>query len=336
MARPDCPRCGSDLIVAAPSAAPSELVLELRGGNVPIARRDRSVHWLCRSCGHRWDPGADPDPFVWETREASDPAADPARQVAVPEPPRNADEPVEERTPPGRTLRAARDEAGKTLAEAAAATGVWERHLRALEDDAPIEGFPAPAYARLYLREYAGFLDLDPGPLLRDLEALHPSVEEPTFEPLPEARGRGGILAGVLAVLSVVALIVFALSRTGSSPAGEPNASAGVTPVTVRDPDRPPSGAPATSRPPGVRAVLRLSQPSWVQVTADGEVVAAATLQPGEAIAYRARKRLQLTLGNAGAVRLRVNGARVETGAPGEVVSVDLRWREGTLSTTRA
>jgi len=328
MARPDCPRCGSDLIVAAPSAAPSELVLELRGGNVPIARRDPSVHWLCRSCGHRWDPGAEPDLLVWEHDER-------ARRVETAEEPSAPDAPAEARTPPGRILRAAREQAGKTLAEAAAATGVWERHLRALEDDAPIEAYPAPAYARLYLRGYAGFLQLDPEPLLEGMEALHPAAREPALEPSPEPRGRGRALAGVMVLLSAAALIVLALTRSDPAPGERPTAPAREVPVTVSEPGKQPAGATTTSRPRGVRAVLRLSQPSWVQATADGEVVAASTLEPGEAVTFRARRRLQLTLGNAGAVRLRVNGEPIATGTPGEVVSLDLRWRDGALSTSR-
>jgi hypothetical protein len=62
MARPDCPRCGSDLVVAAVPDSPSEWVEELRGGGAParpIAARD--VNWLCRACGLRWEPPPDTD-----------------------------------------------------------------------------------------------------------------------------------------------------------------------------------------------------------------------------------------------------------------------------------
>ncbi len=333
MARPDCPRCGSDLIVAAPSGAPSELVLELRGGNVPIvARGDGSVHWLCRSCGHRWDPDAYPDLSLSEPEDrpgAADAgsASDPAAQATAEADPQAS---------PGSALRRAREESGSSLAQASKVTGVWERHLEALESDAPLEEFPAPAYARLYLREYAEFLRLDPEPLLHDLDALHPEVEEPTFEPLPDTRGRSKVVAGVLAVLSVVALILIALYQTGSRPEVEPAPPAGAAPVPAHDSGHVPLVGEATRPPTGVRAVLRLTQPSWVQVVSDGEVIAAATLQPGEVVAYRARRLLQLTLGNAGGVRLRVNGERVETGTPGEVITLDLRFRNGTVSTARA
>jgi transcriptional regulator with XRE-family HTH domain len=332
MARPDCPRCGSDLIVAMPSRAPSQLVLELRGGSAPaVARADGPAHWLCRSCGHRWDPEVHPDTSLLEPQHLPEPADREASRPA-PEAATDADPHVS----PGTALRTAREERGKTLAQASTATGVWTDQLEALERDAPLEEFPAPAYARLYLREYARFLRLDPEPLLQALDALNPVVEEPTFEPLPDTRGRRKIVAGVLAVLSVVALIIVALNQTGSRRDAGTTPSAGAASVTTHDSGHVPLVGEAARPPTGVRAVLRLTEPSWVQAISDGEVVAAATLQPGEVVGYRARKLLQLTLGNAGGVRLRVNGERVETGTQGEVVTLDLRLRDGTISTARA
>ncbi|HEY2965018.1 MAG TPA: RodZ domain-containing protein, partial [Actinomycetota bacterium] len=61
----------------------------------------------------------------------------------------------------------------------------------------------------------------------------------------------------------------------------------------------------------------------------------ASTLESGAAVVYRARDLLELTLGNAGGVRLRVNGEPVPTGGSGDVLSLDLRWREGEVLTDR-
>ena len=335
MARPDCPRCGSDLIVAVPSGAPSERILELRGGNVPVvAVAGGSAHWLCRSCGNQWDPTAHQDGWVPGPGDPSDPAGILADLEMASEPSQDVATTDQARSSPGSTLRRAREEAGTTLTHAAKGTGIWERHLHALESDRQLEEFPAPAYARLYLRGYAEFLHLDPEPLLRDFDALHPVVEEPIFEPLPDPRGRRRVLAGVLAVLSAVALTIIALHQVSSRPGAEPASPAGVAPVTVHDSGRVPL-TPIAREPRGVRVVLRLSQPSWVEAVSDGEVVAAATLQPGEVVAYRAGRLLQLTLGNAGGVRLWVNGERVATGSPGEVVTLDVRLRDGTVTTAR-
>jgi cytoskeleton protein RodZ len=336
MARPDCPRCGSDLIVAAPSGAPSDLVMQLRGENVPaIATGAGPVHWLCRSCGHRWDPPAQPDAWPSGPGDGSDPAEVSADLEVASHPSRDTATTAETRTGPGSALRRARQEARKTLAEVSSGTGVWEPHLLALESDAPLEEFPAHSYARLYLREYAEFLHLDPEPLLRDLDALHPVIEEPAFEPFPDARGRRKLVALVLAVLSVAAITLIVLRPSGSPPRAMSPLPSDDAPVVVDGAGDAPSPTGATREPSGVRATLTLSQPSWVEAVSDGEVVAAATLQPGKPVTYRARKSFQLTLGNAGGVRLRINGERVATGTPGEVVSFDFRWRDGAVSTAR-
>jgi hypothetical protein len=230
MARPDCPRCGSDLVVAALPGSPSEWVEELRGGNVrarPVG--GGGVIWLCRSCGHRWDPDADPDPW-----------------------------------------------------------------------------FPAPS---------------DP---------LPDPVEELVLQLLPDSRDRRGLKGGAMALVAVAALLVIALLPPRSAPDVEPVEPPEASGAAVRAHDSgrvlPPPAAPERR---GVRAVLHVRQPCWVHVLADAEVVASITLVPGETVVYRADRDLQLTLGNAGGVKLRVNDEQVRTGSPGEVVVLDLSWQRG-------
>jgi hypothetical protein len=238
--RPDCPRCGSSLVVPAPSGGPSECVLELRGGDeVPIgAPPDTSQDWLCRFCGYRWPrvqvavrglPGstrtedrveaeADPAP--------SDPLPDPSNlepapailltgPVAPSDPPAVPEATDETALAAAGLLRRARRERALTLSEAAKATRIWERYLRALESDAPLEEFPAPAYARFFLREYADFLGLDPAVMVSEFDTRHPVHEEQAFEPLPDPRPRRKIVATVLAVVSALTLVGIALANTG-------------------------------------------------------------------------------------------------------------------------
>ncbi|HEU4526666.1 MAG TPA: helix-turn-helix domain-containing protein [Actinomycetota bacterium] len=330
MARPDCPRCGSDLTVAAPSDAPSELVMELRGENVPIAEPGVR-RWLCRSCGLRWDPAAYADLRLWDADDRPGPDDAPSEAGSA------SDGGPHEG--PGTALRRARHAAGRTIADVSRATGVWERHLMALEDDAPLEEFPARSYARLYLREYAQHLGLDPESLLDALDAVHPAPEEQVLEPLPDRRGRRKVLAVVLVALSVVALALIVLNRP-ESPAGLQShvpPPADRAPVAAgSNPDEPAAPAPPAREPRGIRVEVKVTQRSWVQAISDGEVVAAASFEPGKTATYRAKKALELTLGNAGGVRVRVDGERVATGGPGDVVTLDFRWRDGALSMARA
>ncbi len=312
MPRPECPRCGSDLLVAAPSEAPSERVLVLRDGRAPVEAPGGAPHWLCRSCAYQWEPevGDDPRP---------EPAVEPHGHD------------------PHDVLRRAREAEGRSLVEASVGTKISPHHLAALESGAPLEAFPAPAYARFFLREYAEFLRLDPDPLLHEFDERHRPVEEPDLEPIPDDRRRHRLVAVVMALLSTALLAVLALLP----PSAEPNRGPGVPAGADRAaPSSSPSPAVDEVAPPrtpnGVRAVLRLREPSWVQAIGDGEVLAAATLQPGEPVIYRADRLLTLTLGNAGGVVLRVNGEVVPTGTAGEVVDLELRWRDDHLVVRRA
>jgi hypothetical protein len=300
-----CPRCGSGLVGAAPSGAPSLRVLELRSGTAP-ARRG-ATQWLCRSCGHQWEPG-----------QVRDPAAPDA---AAPRPRTSS---------PGVALRHAREELGQSLSQAAARTRIWDRHLQALESDAPLEDFPAPAYARFFLREYAEYLRLEPDPLIREFDVRHPVVEEAPVRLLPDRRGRNRVLAGVLSVLSITALVAIALASYAARPdAAEPIPDAPIRDVSVHDSGRDVVPKPSVPTFDGMRAVFRLSAPSWIRVVADGETVEARTALPGERLVYRADRELVIRLGNAGAVRVTVNGELRPTGEIGDVVDLGYRWRDG-------
>ena len=329
MERPNCPRCAGDLVVAAPSGSPSEWVEELRGGNVPARALARGGgNWLCRSCGHRWDPDARRERWV---PAPGDPLPDPdgiraglgGELDASEEPATNAGN----GTSPGVLLRQAREARGHTFADAARGTKIWTHHLEALESDASLDEFPSPSYARFFLREYAEFLQLRPEQLLREFDARHPVADEPSLAALPDMRDRRSLVGGVMALSAAVVLAVITLLPPASSPDAE-LLEAAISMAEVHDSGRQPLSSSTPVR-HGVRAVLRVNQPCWVRALADGEVVAAITLVPGERVSYRADRNLQLRLGNGGGVRLRVNGEPVTTGDPGEVVVIELSWQRG-------
>jgi len=57
-------------------------------------------------------------------------------------------------------------------------------------------------------------------------------------------------------------------------------------------------------------------------------------MESGDRLVFRADRILELELGSAGAVELEVNGERVRTGSLGEVVRLELRWKDGEVDTT--
>jgi Domain of unknown function (DUF4115) len=288
MARPDCPRCGSDLVAVAVPDSPSEWVEELRGGSVhshPVTLGE--ANWLCRVCGYRWQPPPDAEPADLEpgSQEERDLKHGHGHERGVthggpggdlePEPERPADE----------------------------------------RDQPP-------------MRQFAELLKLGPE------RSFVTAGAETSLKDLPDPRRRRSIVGALMASASLAVVVVLALQAPRSSPLSdlpEPTDEAatvgGPGPVT-------PSPSPEPDR-RGVRAVLDVEQACWVRVIADGELVDEVTLQPGDSPVYRAKRDLELRLGNAGGVTLRVNGEPIPTGPPGEVTTITFSWRGGDLHVER-
>jgi transcriptional regulator with XRE-family HTH domain len=333
---PDCPRCGSALVTNAIAGGPSEFVSQLRGGDAPIGAFSE---WLCRSCGQRWaHDGAVSQTATGEERvdEFEGRTSAPGDLVELLDLPEEEHQPMVRATSRlvSTTLRRAREARGLTLSDAAKATYIWEPYLVALEAEAPLEEYPAPAYARSFLKSYAEYLGLDPAEMVREFDRSHPVRREPMLEVLPDPRPRRRVVATTLVVgsiLSLAAIVLFPLTRDRDA---EPTLPTAVAPATDAA-----SGQDPVTRPPpptvqGVRVVLYANDRCWVEASRDGEVVeAGTTLEPGDRVVYRADDILLLTLGSAGAVDLEVNGEPVRAGTAGEVVTVKLRVLDGELVT---
>ena len=291
--------------------------------------------WLCRSCGLRWSDDRSPAEVALA---AADPEPNPAaisgeliELVDLPEIPGSSGV-TSARV--ASALRQAREARGLTLSDAASATRIWDRYLQALEDGAPLEEFPAPIYARSFLRAYAEFLGLETEIMVNRFDEDHPAVEDPILRPLPDPRPRRRAAVNTLVFVSILALLAMAVARleggrdqgpAPSLPVASPDTSLGRSSLT-----RPPPPPPVE----GIRAVLRLQDRCWVVAVADGTTLEQGrTLEAGDQLVLRADRILELEMGSAGAVQLEVNGERVRTGNIGEVVRLELRWKDGEVHT---
>lgn len=257
--RPDCPRCGSDLVGAPVTDTPSEWVEELRGGSLwPTAAVDHDLNWLCRTCGHRWQQPPDPVGDAEDVDEGREQSAGP-----------------------------------------------------------------------LAMREYVELLKLGPQ------RPTDIGNAESTFKPLADPRRHRLVVGAAMTVLALAGIVVLALQSESSVP-NSGLSEAGQTPIEVQG-SEPVSPSPTVPpEPRGLRAVLHVEQPCWVRVVADGEIIEARTLVPGDTAVYLAKREVQLRLGNAGGVSLRVNSELVPTGGSGEVVDLQLAWQEGEVLIERA
>lgn len=202
----------------------------------------------------------------------------------------------------GEALRSAREAQGKSLDDAAVATRIRPSYLEALEEEQFGE-LGGSVYAKGFLRSYAGYLGVDPAPLLEAYRAQE-TPEAPLFEHAPRAigglkPGRGGRswLAVAIVCVSIILLVsLWGLLRPAPDP-GDTQPAFVTTPAT-------------TARPAArdVTVTLRYAGASWTRVTADGRVAFEGTPGPRQRRTFTARRSLELVLGYPAGVRLTVDG----------------------------
>ena len=231
----------------------------------------------------------------------------------------------------GDLLRKTREDKGLSLKQAEEATRIRQEFLQALEDE-EFERLPAPVYVKGFLRNYAVFLGLDAQQLVslyQEPEATPIATTAPAVlnEPLEPMRLRR---LWPLAALAVAAALLVAawwgyqryFGASGPLRFGQPVATPTAVPTATSVPPSPTPAAPtptltltrqptATLRPTPVGLELSIEvvgQRSWVLVLADGERAFAGILEPGAKDSWTARERIALRSGNAGAVRVTLNG----------------------------
>jgi cytoskeleton protein RodZ len=253
------------------------------------------------------------------------------------------DEPIDDEddgptTDVARALRRARTARGMTIEEAAEATCITVSYLRALEDDAPVSVFPAPAYARFFVREYAQYLGLDAEDLVDRFVAHHGIVDEAvlaeTSRPVLGVRSRWPVRAlAAASVALLVLLAAFAIGRSASHTTPImplPPSAGGSTAAAGGDAESSSQNHPDGGAARALRIELRVVRPTWVRAAADGKTILSRTLPAGRSLTLRADEAMDVRLGNAAGVRVSANGTSVSTGGrPGDVVNLSFAVRHG-------
>ncbi len=231
----------------------------------------------------------------------------------------------------GTTLAEARESAGLSLEEVAAATRIRRTLILGMEND-DFSACGGDFYARGHLRNVAAAVGLDPAPLLAEFDAGRPDSAPPrateVFESETSARAerRGpnwsAAMGAALALVLVYGVVqAFAgADKDGSDQAGTgTSSSAPVTasPSASASPSGGGSSAVAQAPRGKVTVEVHATDRSWVQVTtATGQELFQGLLQAGAQQSFTDKTRLRLVIGNAGGVTLVVNGT--EIGPPGD------------------
>ncbi|MEU3983193.1 RodZ domain-containing protein [Streptomyces sp. NPDC026672] len=236
----------------------------------------------------------------------------------------------------GRALKQARIEAGLSVDDVSSATRVRITIVHAIEADdfAPCGG---DVYARGHIRTLARAVHLDPAPLLAQYDADHggrpaPTPAAPLFEAeriRPERRGPNWTAAMVAAIVAVVGFVGFTVVKGGDDGSNAKDEVAqGATPsagATTASP-KPTGSKPADEKPePSDSAIAAAPQDKvTVQVSAvdgrswisakdhNGRMLFDGLLKKGDSKTFQDSSKINLILGDAGAIQLYVNGKKIE------------------------
>ncbi|MFJ9662675.1 helix-turn-helix domain-containing protein [Streptomyces griseoflavus] len=232
----------------------------------------------------------------------------------------------------GRALQQARIAAGLTVDDVSTATRVRIAIVHAIEADdfAPCGG---DVYARGHIRTLAKAVRLDPAPLLAQYEREHgggrpaPTPAAPLFEAeriRPERRGPNWTAAMVAAIVVVIGFVGFTMVK-GEDEGGKANVADGATPSKSTS-STPKSEKPLAPEPePSDSAIAAAPQDKvTVQVTAadgrswisakdhNGRLLFDGLLKQGDTETFQDSSKINLVLGDAGAIDLFVNGKKIE------------------------
>ncbi|HVE76203.1 MAG TPA: RodZ domain-containing protein [Actinomycetota bacterium] len=226
----------------------------------------------------------------------------------------------------GERLRSAREAIPASMYQASRETKIRVDFLENMEED-NFTFLTGAAYVKGLLRSYSRWLNLDDQQLAQDFEAQFGSAQPPAIENLiqePTGRmPRGRRPAWMVAAL-VAATMLLGLSLVGLLDVSDvaPPPSPAREDLTAQVP---PSGTAQEANLPAVTAegvhmtVAVVSDKSWVSVFADGaeQPVFERTLSAGATRTFDAKDQIRVVIGNAGAVRITLNGR--DLGPAGEL-----------------
>ncbi|MDQ6893378.1 MAG: DUF4115 domain-containing protein [Acidobacteriota bacterium] len=247
----------------------------------------------------------------------------------------------------GEELRRERQIRGISLEEISSATKISVRLLSALERG-DVKQLPAPAFTRGFIRAYSTHLGIDAdekvNAYLSDLTGEPHDVA--SKRPRPRSRfwrGRRGnagmMVAFVGGVLLVLGFIANPQRRDRERPTAKivppravpvafKNVAISIEPTPLLQSETAAVRKAAVSSAPVSSAViapislkLDFEEDCWAKIDADGTTVLNAFVHRGETRSLEAKAGFRVTLGNAGGVRVSVDGHALDRlGAAGEVV----------------
>ena len=262
----------------------------------------------------------------------------------------------------GRTLATERVRQRFDLDDVERATKIPQRSLKSIEAD-DFDQLPGLVFARNFVRQYAEFLRLDSTAVGQQFDAEQnlaepafvmprsrfkvPKMGGPTISSSSESNTASAFMTFVLTIIVCAGIYyayLFLRNRTAQhAPEPTPVAAAAATvppkqaaqpasapppaiaqPVSTPVPALDAAPAPQPDASP-VRVQISAADACWTRITADGKVLFAGMLNPGEKRDVAATAAVIIRAGNAGGISLKLNGNDVPAiGPKGQVRTITL------------
>ncbi|KRV51488.1 hypothetical protein AQ490_01680 [Wenjunlia vitaminophila] len=239
----------------------------------------------------------------------------------------------------GRVLAQARLDAGLTVDEVSARTRIRVPIVRAIEED-DFSRCGGDFYARGHVRQIAKALGIDSGALVARYDAEYgaPTPTQPaqlfeTERVRTDRRRPNWTAAMVAAIAVVIAFVGFNLVRGGDD-SGSPRAGGSSASPTAKPTDKSKEPGSKVGRPAPTDSAIAAAPPdkvtvkatavddrSWISATSkNGKSLFQGTLEKGSSETFTDDEEIKLVIGNAGAIKMFVNGKDLGTpGEPGDV-----------------
>jgi transcriptional regulator with XRE-family HTH domain len=248
----------------------------------------------------------------------------------------------------GEILKKRREELGLSIKDVSSFLRIKAEYLSSIEED-QFEKLPLAVYTIGYIRCYAAHLHVDPEPILSTYSGHLSYPQPPAVLPVSTSKKKVPFYQYlvILAVLLLVALTIFISTQqdyTTDTPVKALSVPAQPIPVekpqqapTVQE-DQPPvplpqavTQAPAipiqppvsTAAAPGHRIEITAHEHSWMKITFSGGVSEEVLLNPGMVKTWTFPDTAVLKIGNAGGVKLGLDGRDIGTpGSKGQVMTI--------------
>ena len=236
----------------------------------------------------------------------------------------------------GVRLKKVRLEKGISLEEAHKKTKIHLNILKALEEDGLMN--IKPIYIKGFLKIYCKFLGIDPHDYIPDYREpgnLVMPVSKPEEKPISALLSPSIKLfslrvkrIGIKIVFTALVIILVSMGLFNLSKRAKPS-KALFSKTEKKSETKELKVAGITGN---IRLGIRANEDCWIQLKSDGRVIFQNILKKGRFESWQAKEKIELSLGNAGAVDLEVNGKLIsKLGKRGQVIKNILITKEGLI-----